>query len=199
MNALIKGNGSSRKLTCILAFLVAGVVADVGSGFAQTLSIQSGSAIGETQPDSIVQIAAESQGLAQVAPADLPIIGGTFWWVMPGGNAVPTPCPPQDLSAPIYQVADGQFLVDETGGQVVANPRQFGLQAQTTSSTVASALATQADAVINLITQIQTRAANQQARATMQALGMDVPSPGGDGSGDGGDGSSPMFSSSYSI
>jgi hypothetical protein len=198
MNALITGNGSSHKLAYILAFLVAGVVVGVGSGSAQTLSIQSGSAIGRTQADSIVQIAAESQGLAQVAPTDLPIIGGTFWWVMPGGTAVPTPCPPQDMTAPIYQVSDGQFLVDETGGQVGVNTTRFGLQAQTASSTVVSALATQADAVINLITQIQTSAANQQARATMQAMGMDVPSPGGDGSGDGGS-YSPMFSSSFTI
>ncbi|MGD0207024.1 MAG: hypothetical protein ABSC89_05390 [Verrucomicrobiota bacterium] len=201
MNALITGNGSSGKLTYILAriVLIAGIVACVGSGFAQTLSIQSGSAIRVTQADSIVQIAAESQGLTQIEPTDLPIIGGTFWWVMPGGTAVPAPCAPLDLSAPIYQVADGQFLVDETGGQEAANTPQFGLQAQTTSSTFASPLATQADAVVNLITQIQTKAANQQARATMQAMGMDVPSPGGDGSGDGGDGYSPMFSSSYSI
>ena len=201
MSALIEGNGSSRKLACILTRIVfvAGAVACVGSGFAQTLSVQSGSSIGATQPDSIVQIAAKSQGLTQVAPTDLPIMGGTFWWVMPGGTGVPMPCPPQDLSAPIYQVSDGQFLVDSTGGQVVANTSQFGLQAQVTSSSAASALATQADVVINLITQIQTRAANQQARATMQAMGMDVPSPGGDGSGNGGDGYSPMFSSSYSI
>ena len=199
MNALITGNGSSDKLAYILAriVLVAGVVACIGSGFAQTLSIQSGSAIGATQPDSIVQIAAESQGLAQVAPADLPIYGGTFWWVMPGGTAVPAPCLPLDSSV-VYQIADGQFLVDETGGQVVVNTRQLGSQAQTTSSTVASAIAAQADAVVNLITQIQTRAANQQARATMQAMGMDVPFP-GDGSTNGGDGYSPMFSSSYSI
>ena len=199
MIALIEGNGSSRKLACILAriFLVAGAVACVGSGFAQTLSIQSGSSIGAAPSDSIVQIAAESQGLTQVAPADVPFIGGTFWWVMPGGFAVPAPCLPLDLSV-VYQVADGQFLVDETGGQVVVNTRQISSQAQTTSGTVASAVAAQVDAVVNLITQIQTTAANQQARATMQAMGMDVPSP-GDGSTNGGDGSLPMFSSSYSI
>jgi hypothetical protein len=67
MIALIEGNGSSRKLACILAriFLVAGAVACVGSGFAQTLSIQSGSSIGAAPSDSIVQIAAESQGLTR--------------------------------------------------------------------------------------------------------------------------------------
>src|SRR5208283_3651486 len=137
------------------ALVVAGVVACAGSGFAQMLSIQSGSTIGTAQADSIVQIAAESQGLAQIAPEDSPIIGGTFWWVMPGGNAVPAPCLPRDWSGAIYQIVQGQFLVDETGGQVVVNTHRFGLQAQATSSTVASEVASQADAVVNLITQVQ--------------------------------------------
>ena len=170
------------------------------SGFAQMLSVQSGSAIDiaqPAQPDSIVQIVADSQGLVQLAPADLPIIGGgTFWWVMPGGDAVPAPCLPLDLSGAVYQIADGQYLVDETGGQVGVNTRRFGLQAQATSSTVASEVASQADAVVNLITQVQTAAANQQARATMQAMGMDVPSPGDDGS-DGGTNSYMSYGSSY--
>ena len=147
--------------------------------------------------DSIVQIAAESQGLAQIAPADLPIIGGTFWWVMPGGNAVPAPCLPLDLSGAIYQIADGQFLVDETGGQVVVNTHRFGLQAQSTSSTVASEVASQADAVVNLITQVQTTAANQQMQAMAgNMMAMDVPSP-GDGGGDGGTNSYTPNGSSY--
>jgi hypothetical protein len=168
------------------------------SGFAQMLSIQSGSSIDVTrpaQPDSLVQVAAESQGLAQIAPEDLPIIGGTFWWVMPGGNAVPAPCAPLDLSGAIYQIADGQFLVDETGGQVVVNTHRFGLQAQATSSTVASEVASQADAVINLITRVQTATANQQ----MQAMGMDVPFPGDGGSGNGGTNAYTSNYSSYTV
>lgn len=149
------------------------------------------------QADSLVSIVAEAQGLQPVSPADLPIIGGTFWWVMPGGAAVPAPCPPQDLSAAIYQITEGQFLVDETGGQVTVNSLQSRTQTQTTSSTVASEVTLQADAVVNLITQIQTAAANQQPRATMQAMGMDVPSP-GDG-GDGGSNNYSGFSSTYTI
>ena len=86
--------------------------------------------------------------------------------------------------------------MDETGGQVGVNTRRFGLQAQATSSTVASEVASQADAVVNLITQVQTAASNQQARATMQAMGMDVPSPGDDGS-DGGTNSYMSYGSSY--
>ena len=169
-------------------------------GFAQMLSIQSGSAIDvaqPAQPDSLVQIAAESQGLAQIAPEDLPIIGGTFWWVMPGGNAVPAPCLPLDLSGAVYQIADGQFLVDETGGQVVVNTHRFGL-AQATSSTVASEVASQADAVVNLITQVQATAANQQMQAMAgNMMAMDVPSP-GDG-GDGGTNSYTPNGSGYTL
>jgi pimeloyl-ACP methyl ester carboxylesterase len=166
------------------------------SSSAQTLSIQSGSTIGAAQ-DSIVQIAAESQGLAQLAPEDLPIMGGTFWWVMLGGNAVPAPCAPLDLSGvAIYQISEQQFLVDQTGGQVVMNPSRFGLQTQYTSSAAASEAASQVDAVVNLITRIQTSAAEQQTRATMQAMGMDVPSP-GDGDGDGGTNSYMSYGSSY--
>ena len=170
------------------ALVVAGVVACAGGGFAQTQSIQSGSIIVTAQPDSIVQIAAESQGLAQMAPADLPIIGGIFWWVMPGGAAVPAPCAPLDLSGAIYQITSDQYLVDQTGGQVVANTPRFGLQAQATSSTVASEVASQVDGLINLITMVQTVAANQQ----MQAMGMDVPFPG-----DGGDTNGYDYSGSY--
>ena len=142
--------------------------------------------------DSIVQLTADAEGLVPLAPADLPR-NGTFWWVMPGGAPVPAPCPPLDLSAPIYQLADGQFLVDETGGRVAVNPRRFGAQAQ---STVASALAAQADAVVNLIAQAQTTAANQQMRAMSRAMGMDVPLP-GEGGGDGGDGTNGLYSDSF--
>jgi hypothetical protein len=136
---------------------------------AQTLlSAQSVQSIGEVQtapPDSIVQLTAEAQGLALVAPADLPKYG-TYWLVMPGiGGMAPLPCPPDDPSLPVYQIADGQFLVDATGGQVAVNSRRFGLQA--TSSTVASVLAAQADAVMNLISQVQAAQFNRELAAVM--------------------------------
>ncbi|MEI6076403.1 MAG: LamG domain-containing protein [Verrucomicrobiota bacterium] len=137
-------------------------------------------------PDSFVQVAAESQGLAQVAPEDLPR-GGTYWWVMPNGCAVPTPFLPRDLNGPVYQITDAQFLVDTTGGQVVLNSRQFGLRRQTTANTVATIVAAQADVVVNLINQIQTREYARQVRAMALAMGIPMPGGGGD-SGGGGDG-----------
>ncbi len=145
--------------------------------------------------DSIVQLTADAEGLALLSPVDVPR-SGTFWWVMVGGIPVPAPCPPLDLSAPIYLIADGQFLVDETGGQVAVNPRRFGSQAQSAGGAVASALASQADEVVNLITRVQTTAANQQMRAMSRAMGMDVPLP-GEGGGDGGDGTNGLYSDSF--
>jgi hypothetical protein len=135
-------------------------------------------AVQSASPDSIVQLTADAQGLTQVAPADLPHTG-TYWLVMPSGFPAPAPCPPLDPGVPVYQMASGQFLVDETGGQVAVNPRRFGMQAQSRSSAVTSALAAQANTVLDLITQVQTAAANEQ----MQAMGLDVLSPGGGGSG----------------
>ena len=142
-------------------------------------------------PDSIVQIAAESAGLTQMDPADVPLRGGTYWWVIPGGLALPAPCLPQDVSGvAIYQMAPGQYLLDETRGEVLVNPRRFGLQAQATSSTMAAALSAQADGVVNLIDMIQGIAANQQMRAASRSMSMaaGVPDFGdsGSGSGDGG-------------
>ena len=134
--------------------------------------------------DSVVSIAADLAGLTQVDPVDVPKFG-TFWWVMPGGNALPAPCAPQDGSGVIYQVADGQYLVDETGGQITPmNTRRLS-QAQATSTTVASAAAAETQAVLDLIAQIQTTVASRQERAMARAMGMDLPSP-GDGGDDGG-------------
>ena len=169
--------------------------ASVGSFNSIPMPIQS---IGDVpaQPDSIVAVAAESQGLSQIAQEDLPR-GGTYWWVQPGGQAVPTPFPPPDMSQPIYQITDVQFLVDQTGGQVVMNPHRLDLRAATTSA--ASAAAAQANAVVNLINQVQTTTANQQMRTMIRSMGMDSLTPDGtDGSSDSGD-SSPDFTSTYCI
>jgi hypothetical protein len=134
-------------------------------------------------PDSIVQITADAQGLSLVSPGQAPRTG-TFWWILPNGTAVPAPCPPQnDLFAPIYQLAAGQFLVDQTGGQIPAIPRRFGMQAQAMSGTAVSGLEMEADTVMSLITRVQMAAASQQ----MRMMGMNLPMP-GDGGGDSGGG-----------
>ena len=126
-----------------------------------------------TPTDSIVQLTAEAQGLARMLPADLPR-SGTFWLVMPGGGMAPMPCPPYDLTLPVYQIADGQFLIDSTGGQIFVNARQAA------SMTVAAAVDTQANALADFIINIQEI---QSRRDTATSLGMDLPFPGGGGSG----------------
>ena len=140
--------------------------------------------------DSIVQIAAEAQGLELVPPDQVPPYG-TFWMVLPetnGGVMPPFPCSPLDPSLPVYAIADGQFLVDGTvGSQTTLNTPQAGRLAG--SSTSAAALAAQADAVVNLITQVQTAAASQQMRAMAQTMDSGVPSPPGEGE-EGGEGGS---------
>jgi hypothetical protein len=182
MKAISEGNGSFGKLAVTLtsAIIVAGCFFWAASTFAQTSSVQS-DATQSAQPDSIVQLTADAQGLPLLPPDAVPA-SGTFWLIMPGidgGVTAPMPCPPKDTSFPIYQIANGQFLVDATGGEVAMNP-QFAGQ-RIAASTVTDALELEASSVVNLITRIQTSEADQQTRATMQAMGMDVPSPGDGG------------------
>jgi hypothetical protein len=122
-----------------------------------------------TNPDSIVQITAESDGLSQVFPSDLSR-GGTYWWVMPCGTAVPAPCLPQNVSVPIYQMASRQFLVDETGGVV---PQPSGRQARLGISS-ATLIQEEINSVLNLIGLIQTNEQMQAATATATAMSAGV-------------------------
>jgi hypothetical protein len=165
--------------------IIGGLIASLNFVHAQTATV--GSFNGNITPvqsapgDSVVSAVAEDQGLPLLSPDQALSHSGSFcyWWVMPGGAYVPMPCLPQDFSSvSVYQIIPDEFLVDESGGQVPVIPRRLGLQAQTTSSTVASAVTLQADALVNLITRVQTAAANQQ----MRAMGMDVPFPGDGGS-----------------
>ena len=102
-------------------------------------------------PDSIVQLTADAYGLPRLTPDQATNSGYfCFWWVTPGGAALPMPIPPQDFSAmPVFLIAPGQFLVDATGGQVAVNPRLSRLQAA--GRAVPSALESMANAVVNLV------------------------------------------------
>ena len=136
-------------------------------------------------PDSIVQITAEAIGLEAVAYEDLPR-GGTFWWVEASGVMAPLPCPPLNRIVPIYIIADGQFLVDDTGGQVAVNTRRLSLTQATTSSMTVSAVDRLGNAVADLIEQIQQ---TQFERTMMMSLGVPSPGEGGGGTNGVGDGS----------
>ena len=176
---------SIRKLLIVMV-VCSGLLAGLHLVHAQTAVIGNFnsdlSLVQAAAPDSIVQVVADGQNLSLVSPGQAPR-SGTFWWILPSGTAVPAPCPPLDLTAPIYQLAGGQFLVDQTGGQIPAIPRRFGMQAQTTGSMAVSGLELEADTVLSLITRVQTGAANQQ----MRMMGMNLPIP-GDGGGDSGGG-----------
>jgi hypothetical protein len=177
----------------------------VSAGIAFILAIafishaQAATITGQSAPaDTIVGVVAEAQGLQWVPPDQAPFCG-TFWMVLPepGGGIAPLPYPALDLSLPIYVIADGQFLVDGTGGnQTTLNLARVGRLA--VRSTSAAAVQAQADALVDLITQVQTTAANQQMRTMARAMGVDVPASDEDGGGAGG-GFSPMFSSTFMI
>ncbi len=171
---------SPQKPLTVAALLVAACLVGLMLVHAQETATQ----VQTAQPDSIVQITAEAQGLAQVSPADLPR-SGTFWVILPGygGNvtALPYPCMPgAPAGLPVYDITGNIFLVDDTGGQVLAGGSSTGAQAS--RAMIASALESQASTVVNLIAWIQGAAASQQMQA------MDMPVPGGSGgtNGDGG-------------
>jgi len=106
-------------------------------------------------PDSIVALAADSQSLPQVAASATPARGGTYWWVYPGGTAVPTPMLPLDFTAPIYSITPNEFLVDLTGGTVSVTRFQLAAEAGTTNA-YAAAVTAQIQGLIDLIAMVQT-------------------------------------------
>lgn len=149
--------GRKHKSIQALPLILAALMACSGTIFGQSVAVQSIDSVVAAQPgapDSIVRLTADAQGLTQVQPDALPKTG-TFWLIMPGlnGVAAPLPCPPDDVSLPVYQIADGQFLVDATGGQFAASPQLA--DRMVTTSAVTAALEQQASAVVSLINQVQ--------------------------------------------
>ena len=121
--------------------------------------------------DSIVQITAEVQGLTQASSDQLPPFG-TYWLAMPNASFAPLPTPPWDTTLPVYIIANGQYLVDDTEGQL---PR---------GNTI-TAMEVESNAVVNLINQVET-AAVVQPMGMAAAMDSSLPLP---GTGSGGDGS----------
>lgn len=162
------------------AFAVAGFLLCAGGGFAQNVSVQSSGEAQLGQPDSIVAVTANAYGLSQVAPSDLPMYG-TYWLIDQNGIMAPLPCPPIDLTQPIYTVTANIFLVDATGGQVAPN-RRLSARSMLTSSveSVQAAVEAQGNAIANLIEQIQSA---QIMQVTAQMFGMDISTSGGGNSG----------------
>ena len=105
--------------------------------------------------DSAVSLEADATGLSLVPVEDLPA-DGTFWLVTSPTNGLtgvtaPFPfVPPGQANGNIYVMANGVFLLDDTSGDAGAS--------------VPDILA-QADAVSNLITQVQATTAAQAVQA----------------------------------
>jgi len=57
-----------------------------------TLAIAFNHVHAQTAPlDGVVALAADSQSLPPVYPLDVPVVGSTCWWVLPGGITVAMP------------------------------------------------------------------------------------------------------------
>jgi hypothetical protein len=150
-------------------------------GVAVLLTVHNG--IGQSvAADSVVRVVADAQGLALVPPDQVPPFG-TFWVVSPGFSSMPAPlpCAPLEPNQAIYQIADGQFLVDATADAPTSSGRAMN------PSRAAAAVLAQADALVALVTDLQTVTASRQLRG----MGMNGLIPIGGGSGDYGDGGAP--------
>ena len=149
-----------NKSVAIAAVLGVAVVAGITPALAQETAGNTTS----SSNDSIVALAADSQSLPQVTATQVPVRGGTFWWVYPGGIAVPTPMLPMGSSGPIYGIASDEYLVDLTGGAVSVNRYQLAAT-QGTPNAYAAAVTAQVQGLINLITMVQNPSATTTATA----------------------------------
>lgn len=135
----------------ILLPLLLLAAAPVGRLHAQAAAVPS------SAPDSIVQLEADSLGLAPV-PLDRLPMRGTFWVITADCITAPLPfLPPSDLGAPVYDITNDIFLVDATAGQV-------DMQSLGATST-ADALNLLASQVEKIISQTQTASSSQQKKA----------------------------------
>lgn len=130
--------------------------------------------------DSVVAVVADAQGLQRVPYEQLPFFG-TFWEVRNTVPCVlaPLPGPPWDTSSPIYAIADGQFLIDETAGPMMVSQKKLS------TTTYASVVQEQVDELVNFITWIQQVQANKESSLTMNTMDSGGPPSPGEGGGSG--------------
>ena len=75
----------------------------------------------QPQPDSVVAVVADEQGLTFVPTPGRPAFG-TYWEArnsLPCLGA-PLPCAPFDPNTPVYAIGGGHFLADATVGPLLA-------------------------------------------------------------------------------
>ena len=102
--------------------------------------------------DSVAQLAADTTGLAVVPQHQVPILG-TFWWVDADGTYSPKPFgPPAGQNLQVRRISNGHFLVDASATSGGAT------QTAAAADSTAAAIPARADALITLISKIQTNA-----------------------------------------
>lgn len=161
--------------------MAAGVL--IGSAFASAGQTQPQP--GQPQPDSVVAVVAGAQGLPFV-PADQRPLCGTYWEVRSSVPCmtVPLPVPPLDPNTPVYAVGGGQFLSDETAGQLISPQAHYNRRALNNGAP-AAILQAQVDELQGFVAQIQAAqfSAPSRLNGQMSALDADIPPVPGGGSG----------------
>lgn len=108
-------------------------------------------------------------------------MAGTFWVVETNGVIPPFPClPSRYWHCPAWEITDGIYLIDATGGQVAARSRSLAgqMKAANSADSVQAAVGAQGNAIANLIEQIQGA---QMMRTTAQMFGLDASASGDSG------------------
>ena len=110
------------------------------------------------QTDSFVAVVADAQGISSVASDELPP-AGTYWEVRNSLPCltVPLPFPPADTNLVVYDLGDGQFLVDETAGPLVAPLPSAYLHGTLSAGDYAAIVEAQTDELQSIMTQVQAR------------------------------------------
>jgi hypothetical protein len=117
--------------------------------------------------DDATSLEAEAAGLSLLPSDEIPVTGGTFWLVTSptnGANGImaPLPCPPPGISGDsFYIMASGIYLVDAAND---ANASPSEIEAQ-------------ANAVSNLITQVQATTTPAQTSRAMGIHALDDSGP----------------------
>jgi hypothetical protein len=146
-----------------------------------------GQAQSQTEPDSVVALVADAQGLPFV-PAENRPVAGTYWEVRNSLPCVtvPLPCPPFDPNTPVYALGGGHFLADETAGTLIPPlPAQYRRRTLGTADYAAIAQA-QVGELQELAAQFQAWQQNLELRrnSSMSMLESEPPPvPGGEGGG----------------
>lgn len=173
---------SEQAVAIATTFTLAALLASITPAQAQAQPQQ-----GQQTPDSVVAVVADAMSLPYVPPDQRPVFG-TFWEVrssLPCLTA-PLPFPPFDTNAPVYSIGDpivgGQFLVDETAGQVISQEAQSSRRALR-SMTTASIVQAQAEELQTFVAGVQARQAYALARANGQTPDGPPPIPGDGGGG----------------